>query len=71
MKKELIYFNIENSYGGNQNWFYAQTMKLGGCAAVVACALCIYLNLLRGIQHLYPFNIDSLQKRTTLNSLKS
>ena len=43
MKKELTYFNIEESYGWNQNWFKDPTMKLGGCAAVVSCDLCIYL----------------------------
>ena len=31
MKKELIYFNIEEAYGWNQNWFTDYTIKLGGC----------------------------------------
>lgn len=62
MKKELTYFNIEDHYGGNQNWFWDPMMKLGGCAAVTACDLCIYLNILRGSEHLYPFDINFLQK---------
>ena len=48
MKKELAYFNIEGEYGGNQNWFYDPMMRLGGCAAIATCDLCIYLNLYRG-----------------------
>ena len=63
MKKELAYFNIEGEYGGNQNWFYDPMMRLGGCAAIATCDLCIYLNLYRENKHLYPFNIDSLQKK--------
>ncbi|MBO5131018.1 MAG: hypothetical protein J6B61_02055, partial [Romboutsia sp.] len=62
MKKELTYFNIQESYGGNQNWFSDPMMKLGGCSAVVSCDLCIYLKILKGYEHLYPFNIDCLQK---------
>lgn len=62
MKKELTYFNIEDHYGGNQNWFWDPMMKLGGCAAVTACDLCVYLNILKGSEHLYPFEINFLQK---------
>lgn len=62
MKKELAYFNIQDSYGGNQNWFSDPMMKLGGCAAVVSCDLCVYLKILRQYNHLYPFDIISLQK---------
>lgn len=71
MKKELKYFNIENSYGGNKNWFYDPMMKLGGCAAVVACDLCIYLKILRGIKNLYPFNIYFLQKKDYIKFSKT
>lgn len=62
MKKELTYFNIEDSYGGNQNWFLDPMMKLGGCAAVASCDLCIYLKLFKEIQNLYPFNVNQLKK---------
>lgn len=37
-------------------------MKLGGSAAVTACNLCIYLNIMRGNEHLYTFDINSLRK---------
>lgn len=62
MKKELKYFYIEDNYGGNQNWLIDPIMKLGGCAAVTACDLCIYLNILRNSKHLYPFDIKALTK---------
>ena len=62
MKKELAYFNIDDSYGGNQHWFYNPIIRFGGCAALTSCDLCIYLSLFKDIKHLYPFNINSLQK---------
>ena len=62
MKKELAYFNIEGEYGGNQNWFYDPMMRLGGCAAIATCDLCIYLKINIWNKHLYPFNKDTLQK---------
>ena len=62
MKKELIYFKVEDCYGGNQNWFKDPMMKRGGCAAVTACDLCIYLKIIKEINYLYPFNIDYLNK---------
>ena len=30
MKKELEYFYIENSFGGNQDWFRDYWMHMGG-----------------------------------------
>lgn len=63
MKKELTYFNIEDCYGGNQDWFYDPMMKLGGCAAVTACDLCIYLNISGISKHLYPFDINCLKQQ--------
>ncbi|MCC3867211.1 hypothetical protein [Terrisporobacter mayombei] len=62
MKKELTYFNIDDHYGGNQNWFIDPMMKLGGCAAVTACDLCVYLNILKNSEHLYPFDVSYLKK---------
>ena len=44
MQKELDYFTIEHSYGGNQDWFWDPMMKIGGCAALTACDSCIYLD---------------------------
>ena len=62
MIKELSYFNIGNCYGGNQNWFYNPIIRFAGCSALTSCDLCIYLSLFKDIKHLYPFDINSLQK---------
>lgn len=59
MKNELPYFEINGSYGSNQNWFIDLTMYMGGCAAVTACDSCIYLALYKGKKELYPY--DSLK----------
>ena len=45
MKNELDYIQIEDGLGGNQDWFPEWDMYHGGCAAVTACDLCIYLAL--------------------------
>lgn len=70
MKKELSYFKIEESYGGNQNWFTDPMMKMGGCAAVTACDLCIYLKYLKRKNHLYPYDIGLLTKKDYINFSK-
>lgn len=62
MKKELPYFWIGNYYGGYQPWFKDFMMKIGGCAAVAACDSCIFLELHKGMQGLYPFAVSSLGK---------
>lgn len=62
MQKELDYFLIKQSYGGNQDWFWDPMMKLGGCAAVTACDTCIYLDSYRGTKGLYPFEKTALTK---------
>ena len=61
MRKELPYFNIGASYGGNQDWFRELSMRLGGCAAETACDMCIYLDLYKGFD-LYPFDVNKLSK---------
>lgn len=62
MKKELDYFWIGNTYGGNQDWFPDFMMKIGGCAALTACDSCIYFDLYQGTQ-LYPYEWKHLTKR--------
>ncbi len=62
MKKELDYFKIENYYGGNQEWFSDRMMNIGGCAAVTACDMCIYLDLYKDIGGLYPFDKNHITK---------
>lgn len=62
MKKELDYFRIGNTYGGNQDWFPDFMMKIGGCAALTACDSCIYFDLYKGTE-LYPYEPLRLIKK--------
>lgn len=62
MKKELDYFRIGNTYGGNQDWFPDFMMKIGGCAALTACDSCIYFDFYKGTK-LYPYDLMQLTKR--------
>ncbi|WP_251390336.1 hypothetical protein [Mediterraneibacter agrestimuris] len=61
-KKQLDYFSIDGVIGGNQEWFRNLVMYMGGCAAATACDCCIYFALRRGLQNLYPFDIENLNK---------
>ena len=63
MQKELDYFTIEHSYGGNQDWFWDPMMKIGGCAALTACDSCIYLDCYKGTKGLYPFEKTALTRK--------
>ena len=54
MKRELEHFNVDQWYGGSQKWFSDAWMKIGGCGAVTACDLCIYLARIYGMTRLYP-----------------
>lgn len=62
MKKELDYFYIEGSYGGNQEWFGDFFFRLGGCGAETACEICIYYDKYFKTK-LYPFDVDNLTKK--------
>lgn len=62
MKKELPYFNIGDSFGGNQDWFHNFLMHMGGCAAATACDSCIYFALHRDFGVLYPFDVKQITK---------
>jgi hypothetical protein len=62
MRKELPYFKIKNSFGGNQDWFRDPMMHLGGCGAAAACDVCINTALYDKKAHLYPFDIQELDK---------
>lgn len=66
MKKELDYFQIDNALGWDQDWFQDWSMYDGGCAAVTACDLCIYLARQKGIHQLYPYEAHSLSKKDYL-----
>ncbi len=59
---ELPYFNVGDMIGGNQELFADPWMKIGGCAAVTACDLCIYLDLYKGTRGLYPYDLQNISK---------
>lgn len=67
MKRILPYFTIDGAVGGSQNWFTNVVMHIGGCAAATACDSCIYLALRRGMEHLYPYNIHELDRKSYLD----
>ncbi|MBQ3377910.1 MAG: hypothetical protein IJG62_06530 [Synergistaceae bacterium] len=55
MKRELDYIYIDNCIGCNQDWLPEFDMNRGGCAAVTACDLCMYLSKLDNFENLYKF----------------
>lgn len=61
-KKELQYFNIGKSYGGNQRWMMDPWMHVGGCAALTTCDALIYFSLYKEKPHLCPYKGDSMTK---------
>lgn len=63
MRKELDYIRIGAALGGNQEWFTDWSMYDGGCAAVTACDVCMYLALRKGISGLYPYRIDRFTRQ--------
>ncbi len=63
MKKELPHFNIDDSYGGNQDWFPTFMMRIGGCGAETACDSSIYFALYKGITGIAPENAENLTKQ--------
>lgn len=70
MRKELPYFKIEKSFGGNQDWFRDPMMKLGGCAAATACDVCINMALYENKTQLYPYDIQNIKKEDYINFSK-
>ncbi|HEX3078311.1 MAG TPA: hypothetical protein VHQ24_15740 [Lachnospiraceae bacterium] len=62
MRKELPYYEIGDSFGGNQNWFRDPMMKLGGCAAATACDTCINMSLYSSKTDWYPYDIQTLNR---------
>ena len=59
-KKELEYFFVEESYGGNQDLFTDVTMRDGGCGAIAACESCIYFARTNDMRNLYPHPIQEI-----------
>lgn len=62
MEKLLDYFTIDDEFGGNQDWFTNIVMHIGGCAAATACDSCIYFAKHKGMESLYPYDINHLNK---------
>jgi len=62
MKKELDYFTIGESCGGNQDWFTDDWMYRGGCGALTACDTCIYLARYKDMAKLCPFDAQQITK---------
>ena len=63
MRKELPYFKIGSSYGGNQDWYADAWMRRGGCAAETACELSIYLAKYYGLSALCPFDPEQINQK--------
>ncbi len=61
-RKTLEHFYIDDSYGGNQDWFRSFMMRLGGCAAETACDSSLFFALHRDIEGIYPFDKNNLSK---------
>lgn len=61
-KKILDYFTIEGAPGGNQDWLPEWDMNRGGCGAVTACDVCIYLAGREKFRGLYPFERGNLSR---------
>ncbi|MDO5415052.1 MAG: hypothetical protein Q4F78_06260 [Bacillota bacterium] len=62
-RRELEYFNIDKSYGGNQRWMRDWWMHIGGCAALTTCDVLIYCALHRGKPELYPYDLKDLNRK--------
>lgn len=62
MENLLDYFTIDGEFGGDQDWFTNIVMHIGGCAAATACDSCIYFAKYKGMESLYPYDINHLNK---------
>lgn len=61
MRKELDYFYVGSDYGGNQETLTDLVMKMGGCAAITACDICVYLSKYCG-EKLCDFDANDFSK---------
>ena len=63
-KKILDYFTIDGTPGGNQEWLTEWDMNMGGCGAVTACDVSIFLARLNPVKFgtLYPFDAKNLSR---------
>ena len=70
MQKFLDYIHIENNIGGNQDWLPEWDMHMGGCAAVTACDVCIYLAAKNNSRNIYPFDCKNLTREDFIKFAK-
>ena len=57
-KKILDYFMIDGAPGGNQDNLIEWDMNRGGCGAVTACDVCMFLARQDKFRTLYPFSTE-------------
>lgn len=62
-EKNIDYFEIEGTPGGNQEWCTDFWMYLGGCGALAACDLSICLARNYGLAECYPGDADNLTRK--------
>ena len=62
-EKNIDYFQIEGTPGGNQEWCTDFWMYLGGCGALAACDLSICLARNYGLKECYPGDAWNLTKK--------
>lgn len=62
-KRELNYFTIGKSYGGDQRWMTDPWMHIGGCAALTSCDALICLALQKNRPELYPYDLHQMNKK--------
>ena len=55
---------IDDSYGGNQDWFRTFMMRIGGCGAETACDSSVYFAMHWHIQNICPFDVSQLTRDT-------
>lgn len=66
-KKILRYFMIDGAPGGNQDHLLEWDMNRGGCGAVTACDLCMFLAEQEKFRSLYPFNPHNISREDFIN----
>lgn len=62
-EKNIDYFQIEGTPGGNQEWCTDFWMYLGGCGALAACDLSICLARNYGLKKCYPGDAWNLTRK--------
>lgn len=67
-RKILDYFMIDNAPGGNQDSLIEWDMNKGGCGAVTACDVCMFLaGKHERFKNLYPFDPHNISLNDFIN----